>query len=642
MLELDQNGDIKDQYRAFIHRSRYARWLPDKGRRENWVETVSRYCDYWKNKSMLDEKEYQDVYNAIINHDVMPSMRALMTAGEALDRDNMAGFNCSFLSINRQRAFDEVMYVLMCGTGVGFSCERQEVAQLPVVAESMHETDTTIVVSDSKIGWSSAFRELLSLLYAGKVPKWDLSKIRAAGQPLKTFGGRASGPEPLNDLFNYTVSLFRNAVGRRLTSIEVHGLVCKIAEIVVVGGVRRSALISLSNLSDDRMRHAKSGQWWVGHPEFALANNSVAYTEKPDAETFMREWLALVESKSGERGLFNREAAKKHAIANGRRDPEFIMGTNPCGEISLRDRQVCNLSEVIVRTDDTLDSLKEKVRIATILGTLQATLTNFRYLSKKWKENTEEEALLGVSLTGIMDHPVLSGNESMEHNTLSTLLAELKEVSIETNKEWSEKLGINPSTAITTIKPSGTVSQLVDASSGIHPRYAPYYIRTVRADKKDPLAKLMKDAGFPVEDDVMKPDSTYVFSFPMKAPEDAVFRDDRSALEQLEHWLTYKQNWAEHSVSVTVYVKDSEWLDVGAWVFKHFDDLTGISFLPHSDHTYRQAPYQEISKEEYGEWVIKMPTEVDWTALSKYEEEDNTISSQTLSCTGSSCEIVDI
>ena len=640
MQLVNEKGELTDSYRAFIHRSRYARWLPEEKRRETWRETVVRYLDFWADRSLLETDVVEELYNEIINHEVMPSMRALMTAGEALDRDNVAGFNCSYLAINRQRAFDELMYVLMCGTGVGFSCERQEVQQLPTVAESMHETDTTIIVADSKIGWASAFRELISLLYAGKVPKWDLSKVRPAGTPLKTFGGRASGPEPLNDLFNYSVNLFRNACGRKLTSIEVHGMVCKIAEIVVVGGVRRSALISLSNLSDDRMRHAKSGQWWEQHPEFALSNNSVAYTEKPDAETFLREWVALIESKSGERGIFNREASCKQAAKNGRRDPAQSFGTNPCSEIILRDRQFCNLSEVVVRNGDTFDDLKRKVRVAAILGTLQATLTNFRYLSKKWKENTEEEALLGVSLTGIMDHPILSGNEVPEHRSLEDILEALKEVAVETNKEWAEKLGINQSTAITCVKPSGTVSQLVDSASGIHPRYAPFYIRTVRADKKDPLAKMMVDKGFPVEEDVMKPESTYVFSFPMKAPENAIFRDDRSAIEQLKHWLTYQRHWCEHKPSVTIYYRPEEMLEVGAWVYKHFDEMSGVSFLPHSDHTYRQAPYQEISEDEYKEWLKKMPGDVDWTELGLYEQEDNTIGSQELSCTSGACEII--
>lgn len=652
---------LPTEYQDFIALSRYARWLPEEKRRETWEETVDRYVSYWVNKFpevLGSEADIEDLYNAIHDLEVMPSMRALMTAGEALDRDNVAGFNCSYVAINRQRAFDEVMYVLMCGTGVGFSCEQEEVAQLPTVAEGMYETDSTIVVADSKIGWASAFRELISLLYAGKIPKWDLSKVRPAGTPLKTFGGRASGPEPLDDLFNYTVNTFRSAVGRKLTTIEVHGLVCKIAEIVVVGGVRRSALISLSNLSDDRMRHAKSGQWWVDHPEFALANNSACYTETPDGETFLREWAAIIESKSGERGIFNREASQKQVEKNGRRDSTYTFGTNPCSEIILRDRQFCNLSEVVIRSDDTFEDLKRKVRIATILGTLQATMTNFRYLSKKWKDNTEEEALLGVSLTGIMDHPVLSSSRSVNDELtgsevvstdmglpvlpLGNILEELKEIAVETNKEWSSKLGINQSAAITCVKPSGTVSQLVDSASGIHPRYSEYYIRTVRADKKDPLAQYMKDAGFPCEDDVVKPDSTYVFSFPMKAPENAVFRNDRTAIEQLKHWLTYQRYWCEHKPSVTIYYKEEEILEVGDWIFKHFDEMSGISLLPHSDHTYRQAPYQEISEEEYYEWLDKMPKNVDWTMLGEYESEDNTVGGQTMACSGSSCEVVDL
>lgn len=638
MSIVDKNGELKDQYRSFIGKSRYARWLPTERRRETWEETVDRYMDFFGS-----EKLPAEVREAVLNHEVMPSMRSLMTAGEALERDNVAGFNCSYLAINRQRAFDELMYVLLCGTGVGFSCERQEVAKLPTIAETMHETDTTIVVADSKIGWASAFRELISLLYSGKLPKWDMSKVRPAGAPLRTFGGRASGPEPLDELFKYAVSLFKTAVGRKLNSIEVHGLVCKIAEIVVVGGVRRSALISLSNLSDDRVRHAKSGQWWVDHPEYALANNSACYTEKPDAETFLREFTSLVESKSGERGIYNRQASIVQAGKNGRRDAAHDFGTNPCSEIILRDRQFCNLSEVVVRAGDTFEDLKRKVRIAAILGTLQATLTNFRYLSKKWKDNTEEEALLGVSLTGIMDHPIMAGGQWEKAQeggvyTLEHTLEALKEVAIETNKEWADKLGINQSAAITCVKPSGTVSQLVDSASGIHPRYSDYYIRTVRADKKDPLAIMMKDQGFPCEDDVMKPDTTLVFSFPIKAPEEAVFRNDRSALAQLEHWLLYQRHWCEHKPSVTIYVKDEEWPEVAGWTYKHFDEMSGVSFLPHSDHSYKQAPYQEITKEEYEELLAKMPT-ADWEALRDYEDTDHTEASQTLACVGGACEI---
>lgn len=654
---------LPSEYQSFIALSRYARWLPKDKRRETWQETVDRYVDFFMAKvdgSKIPLEQWDDLRSTIENLDVMPSMRALMTAGVALDRDNVAGFNCSYLIMNRQRAFDELMYVLMCGTGVGFSCERDEVKKLPVVAESMHETDTTIVVSDSKIGWASAFRELISLLYSGKIPKWDLSRVRPAGAPLKTFGGRASGPEPLDDLFNYSVKLFSNGVGRRLNSLEVHGLVCKIAEIVVVGGVRRSALISLSSFTDDRLRHAKSGKWWEQHPEYRLANNSVAYTEKPDIESFMREWLALVESKSGERGIFNREASQKQAAEAGRRDTDYNFGTNPCSEIILRDRQFCNLSEVVVRYNDTFEDLKRKVKVATILGTLQATLTDFRYLSKAWKENTEEEALLGVSLTGIMDHPVLSGSdydgfdqqnftghlpikrEGGRLDNLDYYLEQLKEVAIETNKEWADMLGINPSAAITCVKPSGTVSQLVDSASGIHTRHSKFYIRTVRADKKDPLSALMVDMGFPVEDDVMSPDTTNVFSFPIKSPDTAVTREDRTAIKQLELWLTYQRHWCEHKPSVTINVKEHEWMDVGAWAYKHFDELSGVSFLPYDGGSYKQAPYQEIQEEEYNEWVERMPKDVDWSRLGEFENQDNTIGSQSMACSGASCEVVDL
>lgn len=633
---------LPTEYQEFIALSRYSRWLPNENRRETWDETVSRVVNYHHDRFPTEVAPIkEELYQAIYNLDVMPSMRTMMTAGEALDRDNVAAFNCSYLTISRQRAFDELMYILLCGTGVGFSVERQYVSQLPEIAEEMYESDTTIVVKDSKIGWASAYRELISLLYMGKIPKWDVSKVRPAGAPLKTFGGRASGPEPLIDLFRFTIGVFKKAKGRKLTSLECHDIVCKIAEIVVVGGVRRSALISLSNLTDQRMSVAKSGMWWEDNVQRALANNSICFTEKPDVGAFMREWNTIYESKSGERGIFNRVASQQQAAANGRRDAEQDFGTNPCSEIILRDRQFCNLSEVVVRAGDTFDDISRKVKLATILGTLQATLTNFRYLGRKWKDNTEEEALLGVSLTGIMDHYNLSGSDA-EPELLASVLEGFKNDAIETNREWAEKLGINASAAITCVKPSGTVSQLVDSASGIHPRYSPYYVRTVRADKKDPLAIFMAEKGFPVEDDVTKPDSTYVFSFPMKAPENAVFRDDRSAIEQLNHWLLYQRYWCEHKPSVTIYVKEEEWPEVGAWVWKHFDEVSGVSFLPHSEHTYRQAPYQEVTEDEYRELESRMPRGVNWADLGEYENDDRTTGSQELSCTGGACELVDI
>ena len=643
-----------DSYQRFIATSRYARWLPDKNRRETWNETVGRYIDFFEKREgtpKLGDPIWDSLKTSITNLEVMPSMRCLMTAGEALDRDNVAGFNCSYVAVDHQRVFDEVMYILMCGTGVGFSVERQYVTKLPQVAEEFYDTDTTIIVADSKIGWAKSYKELISMLYNGQVPKWDVSRIRASGARLKTFGGRASGPEPLVDLFKFTVEAFKNAKGRKLTSVECHDLMCKVADIVVVGGVRRSALISLSNLTDDRMRGAKAGQWWDTEPQRALANNSVAYTEKPDMNAFMKEWQALMESGSGERGIFYRGAAEALQPERRKESGYKDYGTNPCSEIVLRSKQFCNLTEVVVRQEDTLNDLKEKVRKAAILGTLQATLTNFRYLSKRWKENTEEEALLGVSLTGIMDHPVMSGSkegergihglsqEFQKQNLLPTWLSELKEVAVETNKEWAKKLGINPAASVTCVKPSGTVSQLVDSSSGIHPRFSDYYIRTVRADKKDPLAQHMVEQGFPVEDDVMKPDSGYVFSFPVKAPERSVKVADVDAIQQLELWKTYQLHWCEHKPSITVYVHDDEWMKVGAWVYDNFEIISGVSFLPYTSHTYRQAPYQPVTMEEYEEFLKKMPENPSW----EFDELiDNTAGTQTMACSGSTCEVVDL
>jgi len=638
------NNYLPTSYQEFIHLSRYSRWLPDKERRETWDETVARYFDFFTehlkdlHKYRLTKALRDELEEAVLSLKVMPSMRCLMTAGEALKRENIAGYNCSYIAVDRPSAFDEILYVLMNGTGVGFSVERQYINELPRIADEFHVSDTTITVADSKLGWAKALKELVGMLYIGQIPCWDLSKIRPAGSPLKTFGGRASGPEPLEALFNFTVTIFKNANGRKLSSIECHDIVCKIAEIVVVGGVRRSALISLSNLSDDRMRAAKHGQWWTTEPQRALANNSACYTEKPDIGVFMDEWKALYESKSGERGIFNRESAVKVSEQSGRRNTtDFDFGTNPCSEIILRNREFCNLSEVVVRPTDTRKTLLEKVRLATILGTFQATLVNFKYVSSAWKKNCEEERLLGVSLTGIMDSKLLNGKAPRQ--ILPALLQDLRNEAIRTNAELSKKIGINQSVSITCIKPSGTVSQLVDAASGIHARHNPYYIRTVRGDKKDPLTKMMKDSGFPVEDDAMNPSHTSVFSFPMKVDEDAVFRTDLTAIEQLELWLTYQKYWCEHKPSVTISVKESEWLEVGAWVYKHFDYMSGVSFLPFAEHTYKQAPYQDIKKEEYELLLDRMPKKVEWSKLSEYEKTDMTIGSQELACVAGGCEI---
>ena len=636
---------LPTEYQNYIAISRYARWIEKENRRETWSETVERYVSYMQGRyekltnKKLDKKERDRWVDAITTLKVMPSMRALMTAGPALDKDNVAGFNCSYVAIDNVRTFDEIMYILMCGTGVGFSVERQYVDKLPEIAEKFHTTETVIKVRDSKIGWAKSYRELIAMLYAGQIPQFDMSLVRPAGAKLKTFGGRASGPDPLRDLFKFSIETFQKASGRKLTSIECHDIVCKIADVVVCGGVRRSALISLSNLSDIRMRDAKTGQWWDNNPQRSYANNSVAYTEKPDIGTFMKEWVSLYDSKSGERGIFNRVASQKMATRSGRRDGDFDFGTNPCSEIVLRNKQFCNLSEVVVRPDDTEETLKEKVEIATIFGTLQSTLSDFRYLTKQWKDNTEEERLLGVSLTGIMDHEVLSGN-IYNQTVLKDMLINLKEHSIKTNKKWAEMLGVNQSTAITCVKPSGTVSQLVDSASGIHPRYSPYYLRTVRADKKDPLCDMMLDKGFYGEDDVMKPNDTKVIYFPMKSPTSSIMRDAKSALEQLEIWKMYQLHWCEHKPSITVYVKEKEWLEVGAWVYENFDVMSGVSFLPHSDHSYKQAPYQEVDKKTYEEWLAKTPRNINWMDLTNYEKEDTTTSSKELACTAGACEVV--
>ena len=645
-------------YQSFIHLSRYSRWLPNENRRETWHETVKRYFDFFEEHLLeqhnykVSKKEREELETAVSNLEIMPSMRALMTAGEALKRDNVAGYNCSFASSGRVRAFDEILYILMCGTGVGFSVERDFLNKLPTIAEEFEASDTTIVVQDSKMGWAKAYKELTSLLIGGQIPKWDVSKVRPAGARLKTFGGRASGPQPLDDLFTFTVEAYQRAAGRKLTSIECHDIICKIAEIVVVGGVRRSALISLSSLTDERMRDAKHGQWWVSDAQRALSNNSVAYKEKPEIGTFMEEWLSLYKSKSGERGIFNRDAAKKQtekanefrsSLADEyrtfrHREVDHEFGTNPCSEIILRDKEFCNLTEIVVRGNDTKESLARKVRLATILGTWQSTLTNFKYLSSEWERNCKEERLLGVSMTGIMDSELTNGKKG----NLEKLLTNLKTEAIIQNKTTAKSIGINESVAITCVKPSGTVSQLVDAASGIHARHNPYYIRTVRADVKDPLCIFMKEKGFPCEPDVMKPEHTMVFSFPMKTPKNAVFRTDMTALEQLNLWLTYQRSWCEHKPSVTISVKENEWMEVGAWVWEHFDEVSGVSFLPFSDHTYKQAPYQDCTEEEYKELLKALPKDIDWAELGDYEKEDNTAGTQTFACSGNSCEVVDL
>ncbi len=644
-LTKSNSVSLPTDYQSFIHVSRYARWIEEENRRETWEETVNRYFNYLEkhtkenNNFSLSVEKRKELQDAVLNLEIMPSMRALMTAGVALERCHVAAYNCSYLPVDSVRSFDECLYILMCGTGVGFSVERKYTKQLPTVNESFEDSETTIVVGDSKTGWAKGYKELIHLLYSGQIPSWDLSKLRPAGARLKTFGGRSSGPDPLDDLFRFTVNIFKGAAGRKLKSIECHDIMCKIGSVVVVGGVRRSALISLSDLQDQEMALAKSGEWWNNEGQRALANNSVCYKEKPPIGIFMKEWLTLYNSKSGERGIYNRQSAVEKSLENGRRNADYDFGTNPCSEIILRPYQFCNLTEVVVRSDDTIKDLERKIELATILGTIQATLTDLKYLRKIWRDNTEEERLLGVSLTGIMDNELLN---TASAGYLSDLLLQLKQVAVDTNLRLSEQLGIPQSTAITCVKPSGTVSQLVDSASGIHARHSEYYIRTVRGDKKDPLTQFMQSAGVPVEDDIMQPDSTVVFSFPVKSPKKAVTRNDTSALEQLNLWLKYQKNWCEHKPSVTITVKEDEWLDVGAWVYENFNDVAGISFLPHSDHTYKQAPYQECTKREYLDLKKRMPKNINWQDLSELEKEDSTRGGQELACTADSCEIVDI
>ena len=644
MSFINEKGSISDPYKNFIHISRYARWIEDKNRRETWTETVERYINFMKDHLILNygyspnAKIFDEVKDSILNHRIMPSMRALMTAGPALERDHIAAYNCSFIAVDSLRAFDEAMYVLMNGTGVGFSVESKYLEELPVIAESFNQTGTTIVVEDSKLGWAKALKELIALLSQGQIPQWDMSKVRPSGARLKTFGGRASGPGPLGALFTFTVDTFKNAAGRRLKPIEAHDLMCKVGEVVVVGGVRRSALISLSNLDDFEMAKAKSGSWWETQPQRSLANNSAVYNAKPNTAQFLREWRNLYESKSGERGIYNIDSVRKHVDSFGRRDASLVSGTNPCGEIILRSNEFCNLTEVVISAEDTREELMEKVRLATILGTWQSTLTNFKYIRKIWKDNCEEERLLGVSLTGIYGNKITS----TAGKALEQLLTDMRLESVKVNDSEAKKLNINPSVSITCVKPSGTVSQLVGVSSGIHPWYSEYYIRSVRGSNNDPLTQFLKDSGIPNEPDVMKPEETTVFYFPQKAPKNATITKDLTAIDHLEMWKIYRTYWTEHNPSVTINVHEDEWLRVGAWVFDNFDSIGGVSFLPASEHTYKQAPYQEISKDEYEEWVKKSPSSIQWEMLSLYEKEDGTTGTQELSCVAGECEIVDI
>lgn len=627
-----------DHYRNFIALSRYARWVPEEKRRETWEGTVDRWVNFFDSQVDIKPEDLEDVREAILNHEVMPSMRGLMTAGPALERNHIALFNCSYSVIDSLRSFDEVLYILSHGTGVGFSVEKQYVDKLPEVAETFVASDTTITVADSKEGWQKAFRELLALLWAGQLPNWDISKVRPRGTRLKTFGGTASGPGPLVDLFEFATKLVHGAAGRKITPLEAHDLVCKIGDVIVSGGVRRSALISLSDLGDTEMAHAKSGAWWENNGQRALANNSAVYQRKPSMDVFMTEWKALYDSKSGERGIVNRQAMQKQAASNGRRDENVTYGTNPCSEIVLKPYQFCNLSEVVVRPEDTLEDLERKTRLAALIGTWQASFTNFKGIRKVWKNNTEEEALLGVSMTGVFGNTLTNGVDA----GLEDRLEQLREVAVEVNRVEAERIGINQAAAVTCVKPSGTVSQLTGVSSGLHTWHNDHYIRTVRGSNDDPLTNFLKDVGIPAEPDVMNPDKTTVFSFPQAAPEGAITRKDLTAVEHLEMWLTYQRHWCEHKPSVTISVREDEWLEVGAWVYEHFDEMSGVSFLPYSEHTYQQAPYQDVDEETYKEALEAMPKEIRWEDLSFYEFDDNTTGSQELACSSGACEIVDI
>ena len=637
---------IENPYENFIALSRYARWLENENRRETWSETVDRYFNFMlgqlkeKHNYIPNDKLVEELKDAVFNRNVMPSMRSVMTAGVALERENVSGYNCAFMPVDSARSFDEAMYILMCGTGVGFSVEYKYINKLPPLPEKLEKSSTTVIVGDSKEGWAKAYRELLGLLWAGQIPQIDVSKVRPSGARLKTMGGRSSGPQPLINLFDFTIQIFKGALGRSLKPIEAHDIMCKIGEVVVVGGVRRSAMISLSNINDIEMAQAKAGNWWESNSQRALSNNSVAYSRKPEMAQFIAEWKSLYDSKSGERGIYNVAAAQKQAAKFGRRSPDIHYGTNPCSEIILRPYQFCNLSEVVLREKDTIADVTNKVRLASILGTWQSTLTDFKYIRKIWKDNTEEERLLGVSLTGQFGHKFFSGQEGLDE--LSGVLSNLRQWAVDINIEEAAKIGIPASAAVTCVKPSGTVSQLVGVSSGMHAWHSDYYIRTVRGDKKDPITQFLKDTGIPSEDDVMKPNDTTVFSFPVKAPDYAITRDKLTAIQQLEVWLVYQRDWCEHKPSITVSVKEDEWMEVGAWVYKYFDEVSGISFLPYSEHTYVQAPYQEVTKDQYEEMLAKMPKTIDWTALSLYELEDTTTGTQAFACVASECEIVDI
>ena len=629
----------------FVYLRTYARWIEHEGRRETWIETIDRYLSFMRENlgEKLTKEDYSELRQALLKQEVMPSMRLLQFAGDAARKTNVCAYNCSYIAPSCVEDFGEVMYVSMCGTGVGFSVESQNVEALPQIEYQGGEKLATHIVADSKEGWCDALVLGMNTWYQGKDIEFDYSKLRPAGARLKTFGGKSSGPEPLQALLDFTRSKILSRQGRRLTNINVHDILCKIGEIVVAGGVRRSAMISLSDLDDEKMRHAKDGQFYMLQPQRSIANNSAVYLEKPTQEVFLSEWLALVKSGSGERGIFNRgslietlpkrrvDLLKEKGLIHGDRITG-IIGTNPCAEIILQSKQFCNLSEVVARSDDDEKSLLRKIRLATLLGTYQASLTYFPYLSKAWQDNCEKERLLGVSITGQWDCQAVRDNN---------VLDKLKQAAIDANKEYAKRFNVNASTCITCVKPSGTVSQTVDSSSGMHPRHAPFYIRRIRISASDALFKMLKKQGVPYHPEVGQSEmdaTTFVLDFPVKAPTNAVCKDNLTALEQLEHWRLVKENYTEHNPSVTISVGEDEWLQVANWVYQHWDIIGGLSFLPRFDHVYQLAPYEAITEEEYNA-LLKRFEQLDFAQLFAYEHSDTTEVKRELACVGGACEI---
>ncbi|OHA58490.1 MAG: ribonucleoside-triphosphate reductase [Candidatus Vogelbacteria bacterium RIFOXYD1_FULL_44_32] len=647
-----EHGDIPDKVKDFVDRSKqyfknplgefvyyrtYANWIEDEGRRETWIETVERYISFMQENmgALLTEAEYDEIRQTILKQEAMPSMRLMQFAGKAARATNVCAYNCSYIAPTKLEDFAEIMYVSMCGTGAGYAAESQNIQQLPIIKRQTGEKIATHTVEDSKEGWCNALTLGFKTWYDGKDVDFDFSQLRPAGARLKTMGGKSSGPEPLRQLLTFTRDHILRKQGKRLSNLDAHDIICKIGEIVVAGGVRRSALISLSDFDDTDIRDAKKGLFWITDPQRSLANNSAVYNEKPTASDFLAEWTALVKSGTGERGIFNRGGLKTSMPERRRKisaNHFDKFGTNPCGEIILRSKQFCNLSEVVARAEDTEETLLKKIRIATILGTYQSTLTKFRYLSDEWRQNCEEERLLGVSITGQWDCPAVRNAET---------LRKMRDYAIEVNKEYAKRFGVNESTSITCVKPSGTVSQTVDAASGMHPRHAAYYIRRIRISATDSLFKMLKDQGVPYNPEVgqsLEGATTYVLDFPVKAPDNSTFKDDLSALEQLKYWQMLKENYTEHNPSVTISVGENEWIVVANWLYENWEMIGGLSFLPRSEHVYQLAPYEEIDEARYQE-LVKGFADMDFSKIMSYELKDETEVKKELACAGGTCEI---